>query len=202
MYLYCDIVKVGDEVLRVKCTDVELPLDEETKKTLVSMHEYLEHGYDDEFVKTHDIHPGVGLASPQIGKPKRMLAIMAYDEKGAFHDYIMVNPKVLSYSVDMTYLESGEGCLSVPETHKGYIHRHRKIKVQTYLYDYKHDKLTLETLQLKGYLSIVFQHEFDHLNGVLFFDHINKADPFFVPENSKPVKFKGSEEETDNELEK
>ena len=199
MYLYCDIVKVGDEVLRVKCSDVELPLDEETKQVLKNMREYLEHGYDDEFVKNNDIHPGVGLASPQIGIPKKMLAIMAYDEKGVFHDYIMVNPKVLSYSVDMTYLESGEGCLSVPEQHKGYIHRHRKIKVQTYLYDSKKDKLTLETLQFKGYISVVFQHEFDHLNGVLFFDHINKADPFFIPENSKPVKFKGAEEENENE---
>ena len=195
MYLYCDIVKVGNDVLRVKCEDVSLPLDSETKQVLKDMHEYLVHGYDDEYVKTHDINPGVGLASPQIGLPKRMLAILAYDEKGVMHDYLMINPKVLSYSVDMTYLESGEGCLSVPEAHKGYIHRHRKIKVQTYLYDPKTDKVTLETLQFKGYISIVFQHEFDHLNGVLFFDHINKEDPFYIPENSKPVKFKGETEE-------
>lgn len=195
MYLYCDIVKVGNEVLRVKCDEVTLPLDEETKKILKDMHEYLEHGYDEEFVKNNDISPGVGLASPQIGLAKRMLAIMAYDEKGNFHDYIMVNPKVLSYSLDLTYLESGEGCLSVPEKHQGYIHRHRKIKVRTYLYDLKTQELKLETLQFKGYLSIIFQHEFDHLNGVLFFDHINQSDPFFVPDNSKPVKFKGAEEE-------
>ena len=192
MYLYCDIVKVGDTVLREKCTEVNLPLDEKTIQTLKDMHEYLVNSYDEEFVQNNDIRPGVGLASPQIGLPKRMLAIMAYDEKGYLHDYLMVNPKILSYSVDMTYLESGEGCLSVPEEHRGYVHRHRKIKVKTYLYDLKTNKLTLETLQLKGYIAVVFQHEFDHLNGILFFDHINKSNPFYVPENSKPIKFKGS----------
>ena len=45
-------------------------------------------------------------------------------------------------------------------------------------------------MKLKGYLAVVFQHEYDHLNGILFVDKINKTDPYFVPDNSTPVVFK------------
>ena len=190
MLLYCDIVKVGDEVLRVKCEDVKLPLDKETIQTLKNMREYLYNGYDEEFVKKNDIRPGVGLASPQIGKALRMLCICAYDEKGNFHDYTMINPKIISNSIELTYLETGEGCLSVPDDYKGYIHRYKRVKVRTYLYNFDKNELTYETISLNGYLSVVFQHEYDHLNGILFFDHINKENPFYVPENSKPIVFK------------
>ena len=105
----------------------------------------------------------------------------------------MVNPKLVSYSDELTYLEGGEGCLSVTRETKGYIHRSKRVTVDTYLY--YEGKLKKVTLRLKGYLAIIFQHEFDHLNGVLFVDHINKENPFYVPSNSSPVVFKGEEEE-------
>ena len=190
MYLYDDIVKVGCDVLRTKCEEVAIPLSDEDKNTLKEMRTYLENGYDDKFVKSHNIRPGVGLAAPQVNVAKRMLCILAYNEKGELFDLSIINPKIISYSVDLTYLDTGEGCLSVEEEHKGYIHRYKKIKVKCYLYNHITDECELTTLQFKGYLSIVFQHEYDHLNGILFFDHINQADPFFVPENSTPVVFK------------
>ena len=56
--------------------------------------------------------------------------------------------------------------------------------------DFEKNDAFLQTLVLRGYLAVVFGHEYDHLNGTLFVDRINKANPFFVPENSKPIKFK------------
>ena len=189
MLLYKDIVKVGNEVLRMKASDVSIPLTDTDKKELIKMHEYLVNGYDEEFAKTHDIRPGVGIAAPQIGVSKKMFAIMAYDEDGNFHDYCVINPKIISHSEELTYLETGEGCLSVDENHRGYIHRYKRIKANCYLYDIETDQLVKTTLALKGYLSIIFQHEYDHLFGTLFFDRIDKNNPFYIPENSKPLTF-------------
>lgn len=190
MYLYNDIVKVGCDVLRTKCSDVTIPLSEEDENTLIEMRNYLVNGYDEKFVKEHDIRPGVGLAAPQVNVAKKMLCILAVDEKGTLHDYSMINPKIISNSIELIYLNTGEGCLSVEDEHKGYIHRYKKVKVRTYLYDPVTKEVNLTIIQLKGYLSVVFQHEYDHLNGILFFDHINKENPFFVPENSTPIVFK------------
>ncbi len=189
MLLYKDIVKDGNEVLRLKANDVLIPLSNEDKQTLKDMHEYLANGYDEEFVKKHDLRPGVGIAAPQLGISKKMFAIMAYDEYGDFHDYCIINPKIISHSLELTYLETGEGCLSVEDNHRGYIHRYKRIKANCFLYDINKDEITKCVLSLKGYLAIVFQHEYDHLFGTLFFDHIDKINPFFVPENSKPVSF-------------
>ena len=72
-----------------------------------------------------------------------------------------------------------------------FVHRSKRVTVDTYLY--LDGKLKKATLRLKGYLAIIFQHEYDHLNGVLFVDHINNENPFYVPENSTPVVFKREE---------
>lgn len=196
MLLYKDITNdVKDkEILRAKAKDVQLPLDENTKKALYEMNEYLFNGYDDDFVQENDIRPGVGIAAPQIGLSLKMFCIATYDEKGDFYNYAVINPKIISHSEELTYLPTGEGCLSVNSEHKGYIHRYKRIKVKTLLYDFEKDEVFETVLQLKGYLAIVFQHEYDHLFGTLFYDHINKENPFYIPSNSHPVQFKNIEE--------
>lgn len=194
MFLYDDILKDGKTILRDKCEEVQIPILQEDYTILYQMNEYLYNGYDNEFCKKNNIKPGVGLAAPQVGVSKKMLCILAYDEKGNLYNYCMINPKITSYSEEKAFLESGEGCLSVPDEHKGYVHRHRRIKVSTYLYDFDKNIITKANLQFKGYLAIIFQHEFDHLNGVLYYDHINKKNPFFIPDNSNPITFKTEEE--------
>ena len=189
MLLYKDIVKVGNEVLRMKASDVEIPLSNEDKETLIKMQEYLINGYDEEFTKKHDIRPGVGIAAPQIGVSKKMFVIMSYDENGDFHNYCVINPKIISHSEELTYLETGEGCLSVEDTHRGFIHGYKRIKASCYLYDFEKDQVVKTVLSLKNYLAVVFQHEYDHLFGTLFFDRIDKINPFNIPDNSKPVSF-------------
>ena len=189
MLLYKDIVRDGHEVLKMNANDVTLPLSSEDENTIIAMNEYLLNGYDEEFLNSHDIRPGVGIAAPQIGLAKKMFCIASFDEKGDFHNYCIINPKIVSHSEELTYLESGEGCLSVNESYKGLIHRYKRIKARVTLYDYQTGETKETYLQLKGYLSIVFQHEYDHLFGKLFYERINKQNPFFVPSNSKPVVF-------------
>ena len=89
------IVKDSDKNLRKKCLEVSLPLDEETKNTLLEMIEYLKISQDEEKAKKYNIRSGVGLAAPQIGIQKRMLAIyVQYEDK--VYEYALVNPKIIN----------------------------------------------------------------------------------------------------------
>ena len=190
MLLYCDVIKEDNSNLRKKSELVNLPLSYEDLSILKEMDDYLTNSYDEEFVKTHDIRPGVGIAAPQIDVLKRMFCIQAFDEKGYFHHYCVINPKIISHSETLTYLDSGEGCLSVDRDVKGLIFRPKKIKAHCFLYDFEKEELKEVVLSLSGYLAVVFQHEYDHLDGILFVDRINKSNPFLVPENATPIIFK------------
>lgn len=187
MILMKDIIREGSPILKNKSTEVSLPLNSTDEKTIKDMIEYLVNSQDDALAEKYHLRPGVGLAAAQIGINKKMLVILACDEKGEEHFYPMINPKLVSYSNEMTYLESGEGCLSVDREVNGYVHRARRVTVDTYLYD--NGNLVHKVLRLKNYIAVVFQHEYDHLNGILFVDRINKDNPFMIPDNSTPVKF-------------
>lgn len=182
-----EIIVEGNPLLRAKSEPVKIPMSLEDMKTMDEMTDYIFNSIDDEISKKYDLRPAVGLAAPQIGINKKMLVIYAFDEKGNEHFYPMVNPRLVSYSDELTYLDCGEGCLSVTRETKGYVHRSKRVTVETYLY--LEGKLVKTTLRLKGYIAVVFQHEYDHLQGMLFVDRINKENPFFVPENSKPINF-------------
>lgn len=169
------IVKDTKPSLRERSTDQTFPLDEKTKETLFEMLEYLKLSQNEEFLEKHPkVRSGVGLAAPQIGINKNMLAIYYLDEANKVHQYILVNPKIISESVKECYLENGEGCLSVDSEHQGYVYRPYRIKVQAF------DLLknNFVTYEFKGYEAIVVQHEIDHLKGILFYDHIDKKNPF------------------------
>lgn len=190
MILYKNIISDSNSNIRLISKPVELPMSEDDKQTLIEMYEYLVMGYDEKLVEKYGIRPGVGLAAPQIDVQKQMLAILAFDEEDNEHSYLVVNPKIISESVNTMYLEGGEGCLSVPRQVQGFIHRPARIKVKCHLLDYETKELKMDQeLTLKGYIAIVFQHEYDHLIGKLFYDHINKENPFYIPENSRPIKF-------------
>ena len=169
------IVKDNKPSLRKRCENIEFPLDPKIEETLMSMLEYLRLSQDEEFLKKHhNVRSGVGLAAPQIGLNINMLAISFINEKGKREEYAFINPRIVSESVKECYLENGEGCLSVDKPHEGYVYRHYKITVKTY--DLL--KKSLVTYTFSGYPAIIVQHEIDHLKGILFYDHINKENPF------------------------
>ena len=189
MLNYSCIIKEDHLDIRKKSEDVKLPLSKEDKQTMLDMYEYLINGYDEELAKKLNIRPGVGIAAPQIDVLKKMFVIVAYDEHDELHEYGVINPKIISHSEELTHLPGGEGCLSVDREVKGLIHRPKKITVEFDSFDFETGSTKHVKLRLKGYIAVVFQHENDHLSGKLFFDHINKENPFYVPINSKPIRF-------------
>ena len=83
--------------LRQKSVEVN-PIDEETKKIVLEMVDYLKKSQDEEYASKHNIRAGVGLAAPQIGINKRMFAIYLNDGEKV-HEYGLINPKILRTSV-------------------------------------------------------------------------------------------------------
>lgn len=102
---------------------------------------------------------GVGLAAPQIGILKRVIVIDTGEEDSELIE--MINPEILSFSGEQT---GPEGCLSIPGVN-GDVKRYDKLKVKGLN---RHGEEQL--MEVEGFLARVFQHEIDHLNGVLFTD--------------------------------
>jgi peptide deformylase len=170
------IVKDNATSLHSKCKEVEMPVPDEDVELLKEMRQYLLDSQDEAFREKHPkVREGVGLAAPQVGANKRMLVISyAIDDKGNRVEHALVNPVLISNSVKLAYLAGGEGCLSVDKPHPGYVYRYYKVTVKAY------DALLGKevTLTKRGYDAIVLQHEMDHLDGILFYDHIDKKEPF------------------------
>jgi len=121
----------------------------------------------DDMLETMYLAPGIGLAAPQVGVLKRVLVVdvSGEDEKPA--PLKIANPQILWRSKELvTY---NEGCLSLPE-HYADVMRPDAIKLR-YL-DYQNE---IRELEAKGLLATVIQHEMDHLEGVLFVDHISSV---------------------------
>ncbi|WP_243385240.1 peptide deformylase [Bacillus kexueae] len=182
MITMTNIIREGHPTLREVAKEVPLPASEEDKETLKQMLEYVQNSQNPQIAEKYGLRPGIGLAAPQINVSKRMIAIHVEDEKGNVHSYALFNPKIVSHSVEKTYLSSGEGCLSVDRAVPGYVPRYARIRVKAV--DINGEEVDV---RLRGLLSIVFQHEIDHLNGVMFYDHIDSENPFKEPENAIPL---------------
>ncbi|AZV42100.1 peptide deformylase [Peribacillus asahii] len=174
-----DIIKEGEPTLRKVAEAVPLPPSEEDQQILARLMEYVQNSQNPELVQQYNLRPGIGLAAPQINVSKRMIAVHLTDGEGKLYSYALFNPKIISHSVEKAYLIAGEGCLSVDRVVPGYVPRHARITVTGTTLEGEEVKL-----RLKGLAAICFQHEIDHLNGIMFYDHINKEDPFSIPPNS------------------
>lgn len=180
------IVKDKVPSLRERCKEVTNPSDPAILDLINEMHDYLVLSQDEEYAKKHNIREGVGLAAPQIGHNLRMLVVYYKDyinDQEVVVDHRLINPKIVSESVKKIALSGGEGCLSVDDAHPGYVYRSNKIIVKAF--DAKQLKEVFITA--RGYEAIVLQHELDHLDGILFYDHISKKDPFERIENSELI---------------
>ena len=170
------IVKDTEPSLRQRCAAVETPLSKENQTLIDEMLTYLLNSQDEAYRRKHpDCREGVGLAAPQVGHNVRMIVISyaTGDEEKPLVQYQLVNPRIVVSSIKKCYLAGGEGCLSVDAEHHGKVYRDYKITVKAYEAKLKSDI----TINANGYDAIVLQHEIDHLNGVLFYDHIDKVNP-------------------------
>lgn len=177
-----DIVREGNKILHQPTQEVKLPLSDEDKETLTCMMNFLKNSQDPYLSKKYNLRAGVGLSANQIGLNKRMFVAYFTDEEGHEHEYTLINPKIISHSISMIYLPQGEGCLSVDREIKGFVPRYERIKVKGFNAEGKE-----LILKFKGYSSIVIQHEIDHLDGIMFYERMNKENPFQLPENCKSL---------------
>jgi peptide deformylase len=148
------IITIPDPILRKTAKPVER-VDAELRRLI-----------DDMFAAMYDA-PGIGLAAPQIGVPRRLIVMdPAKDDDALKTPIVMVNPKILERSHELRVHE--EGCLSIPDftaeverpatTRIAYVDREGKE----------------QEAELEGIWSTLVQHEIDHLNGVLFIDYLSR----------------------------
>jgi peptide deformylase len=176
MYLMNDIVRDGDPVLRKVGKKVQFPLSDEDKKLAHDMMEYLINSQDEEFAKKHQLRAGVGLAAPQVGVSEMMASVLVPNEDDPDKPLLkitLINPVIVRNSVQNAALSEGEGCLSVDKDVPGFVPRSDRITIKYDDFDGNQ-----QTLRVRDYPAIVCQHEIDHLNGHLYYDKINKKDPF------------------------
>ena len=144
---------VPDPVLRKSA----LPVENITDKTLQLLDDMAETMYD---------APGIGLAGPQIGELKRLIVMDCSRDDEKSELWQMINPEVIELSEDNSTLE--EGCLSIPG-HTADVSRPDWIKLR-----FTDIKGIEQQIKAEGLLAACIQHEIDHLNGILFIDHISK----------------------------
>ena len=149
-----EIVTYGDPVLRKKALPVT-DINARVKKISEAMVEAM--------LRAN----GLGLAAPQMGIDERIIAL---DIDGEF--YVLINPEIVELSEETE--EATEGCLSVPGIDAPVIRRVHAV-VRGYTLDEK--EITLEG---EGLMARAIQHEIDHLNGILFIDHLSPAKRRFL----------------------
>lgn len=158
-------------VLRRRADKVEIPLNEEDEKLALDMLQHIKESQDPVLSEKYNLRSGVGLAAPQVGVSKQIIVVHFELSDDKYFSYVLANPRIISSSVKKAYIEQGEGCLSVDKDYPGHVYRYFRVKVQAYSVIDKKDII----LEVQGYPAIVLQHEIDHINGILFYDHINSS---------------------------
>lgn len=168
-----DILDEKDKHLRDKNIDVTFPMSKEEKKLIDEMLEHLHFSQIEKYAEKYNLRPGMGLAAPQVGINKRFFVICHEEQENVFKNYVIINPKMISHSEELIYSGCGEGCLSVNREIEGIVPRFARVTFTGFDTDGNPIKI-----RAREELSIAFQHELDHLNGILFYDHIDPKDPY------------------------
>jgi peptide deformylase len=137
----------------------------------------------DDMFATMYAAPGIGLAAIQIGVATRVVTMDLAAKEEPPQPQVFINPEIVSSSAEKSVYE--EGCLSIPEYYEE-VERPEKIKVKYLDLDGKE-----HVLEADGLLATCLQHEIDHLNGVLFIDHISKLKRDMVMKKFKKAAKKG-----------
>ncbi len=148
-----DILVIPDKRLRLKSEPVKA-IDKDIRALIEDMFE------------TMYAAPGIGLAAIQIGVPKRVVTIDLAKKDDPAEPQVFINPEIVWSSEEKATYE--EGCLSIPEYYEE-VERPKSVRVKFLDRDGKPQEIEAE-----GLLGTCLQHEIDHINGVLFIDHISK----------------------------
>lgn len=148
-----DIITLPDPLLRKVSSPVER-VDAETRKLWDDMLETMYHA------------PGIGLAAVQVGVPRRLIVADTAREDEPKAPLFIANPEIIWTSEEVSDYE--EGCLSIPDIYD-LVTRPSEVKIR-----YVDREGERREIHAKGLLATCLQHEIDHLNGVLFIDHISR----------------------------
>ncbi len=160
------------------------PILRQPSKTVERVDDDLRRLADDMLETMYDA-PGIGLAAVQVGEPLRMLVMDVAKEDEEKQPFVLVNPQIVATGDDVSTYE--EGCLSIPDYYAE-VERPAAVTVKYLDRDGKE-----QTLSADGMLATCVQHEIDHLNGVLFIDHISKLKrDMVVKKFTKLAKQRGS----------
>lgn len=115
---------------------------------------------------------GVGIAAPQVAQSYRLFIVasrpnLRYPTAPTMEPTAMINPKILAQSTEV--VKGWEGCLSIPEI-RGYVPRYEAIEIE---YTDRNGKLQKQ--ELNHFVARIFQHEYDHLNGIVFLDRLEST---------------------------
>lgn len=167
------ILDEKDKRLHQKSEPVTFPLDPDLKQKIYDALDYLEMSQVEEIAEKYDLRAGMGLSFCQIGIMKRIFVVSEDYGDGTFGRYIVINPEIISHSEELIYVGEGEGCLSVNRPVEGIVPRYARIRVKAY--DENGDEYEI---RVREDIAIAFQHEMDHLDGILFCDKIDIKNPF------------------------
>lgn len=131
----------------------------------------------DQMVDAMHAAKGIGLAGPQVGRSLRLFVVHLADDE----PHLFINPEIIGTSIETAKME--EGCLSIPGLYADVV-RPRALEVQAY-----NRRGRPFTLAAEGLLARVIQHELDHLNGVLFLDHLSQRKRERLLKNYDPALF-------------
>jgi peptide deformylase len=148
-----EIIKLPDKRLRLVSKPVA-KVDTATRKLI------------DDMFATMYAAPGIGLAAIQVGEPRRIITMDLAKKDQEKEPRVIINPELLWSSDEKASYE--EGCLSIPEFYEQ-VERPTSVKVKYLDIDGR-----TQEIEATGLLATCLQHEIDHLNGVLFIDHISK----------------------------
>ena len=182
-----EILDEKDRRLRTISKEVEFPLSKEDRDLINTMIEYLHDSQIEELAEKYDLRPGMGMSAIQLGVPKRYFVVVNEiteedDKEQKFETYVLINPKIISNSMEKIYVDEGEGCLSVNRPVEGIVPRYARVTMEAYDMDGK-------KIHIRGReeIAICFQHELDHLNGILFVDHIDPKNPYKNQDNMRAI---------------
>ncbi len=176
------ILNEKNKVLRTKSSEVSFPLQEEDKKLINDLLIYLKMSQQEKYIEKYNLRAGMGMAFIQLGIPKQIFVVVIEEEDGSFTNYTIINPVIKSFSEELIYVEEGEGCLSVDRETDGIVPRYARMNIE-----YQDIEGKKQTIRVREELSIAFQHEIDHLNGILFTDKIDKKNPFKNINNMRAI---------------
>ncbi len=176
------ILDEKDKTLRKISHEVTFPLSDHDRKLIDDMITYLTMSQIKKYYEKYNLRPGMGLAFIQLGIPKNIFVIVEELENEKFKNYVIINPKIISHSEELIYVGEGEGCLSVNREVCGIVPRYARMRVK-----YQDINGKEQEIRVREDISVAFQHEMDHLKGILFIDKIDPKNPFKDKEKMREI---------------